>query len=234
LNYCITCNEARELKLALRDKHGKNIFINIDAYILEDCRYDIILGIGSIRRYNLTQHLSPLFLYGETDIEGIENQMEVGQHMIANIEEMVPMPPLGQSERVYTSQKKSPIASSIVSKPSEEITIFLNNLTHENELVHDIINNLTDKDNDVFWKDDLVSLLPDDVEDKEPLSLPQITGEGSFFDSIRELVAEYSDIFSQKISRKAANITPMKLQVHRANWEVNSNRGPPRPQTVSY
>ena len=80
--------------------------------------------------------------------------------------------------------------------------------------------------------------LPDktcrDVPPKRPEDfLSQITFEGdeSLQEDLRLLCLKYSDIFSDELDHKPADLEPFRLDVNRDKWERTCNRGPVRPQS---
>ena len=47
------------------------------------------------------------------------------------------------------------------------------------------------------------------------------------------MIAEYSDIFSENLKTKPADLDPLELKVDEKKWQQTRNRGPPRTQTLA-
>ena len=60
-----------------------------------------------------------------------------------------------------------------------------------------------------------------------------IEGSAEFQKAIRDLIAEYSDIFSENLKTKPADLDPLELKVDEKKWQQTRNRGPPRTQTLA-
>lgn len=67
-------------------------------------------------------------------------------------------------------------------------------------------------------------------EAKKPAE-PIIQGSAEFQASMRKLIEEYSDIFSEHLRPEPADLDPMEIKIDYTKWQTNRNRGPPRTQT---
>jgi hypothetical protein len=65
-------------------------------------------------------------------------------------------------------------------------------------------------------------------------SLPTIEGSEQLQQQLRELCAEFKDIFSTEVKTEPADIPPFEIkQVDVVKWKVSANRTPSRPQTMA-
>ena len=56
-------------------------------------------------------------------------------------------------------------------------------------------------------------------------------GDASLQKGLRALCAEYADIFSDTLPKKAADLKPAEMHVDKEKWEQDSIRTPARPQS---
>jgi hypothetical protein len=69
--------------------------------------------------------------------------------------------------------------------------------------------------------------------DEEILSKITFDGSPELQASLKELVREFKDIFSEHVKPEPADVPAFDLKIDLTKWQVNSNRGPPRQQSGS-
>ncbi len=73
--------------------------------------------------------------------------------------------------------------------------------------------------------------IPDPVSNKTEKVQPHVAGPEQLQKSIRNLVAEFDEIFSETLRSTPAGLTPLELNVDMSKWQKTRNRLPARVQT---
>lgn len=81
------------------------------------------------------------------------------------------------------------------------------------------------------------SRTPEELAKAEALAgdvLPKVVGTSTFHERTREVLTEFSDLFSRTVGVKAAFITPMEFELQPLQWEKLKGQlsGPPRRQSA--
>ena len=180
--------------------------IRLEFHIMQECKYDIIIGIQDIMRYDLIYKNESLFRCKE------------------NITSRPLVRPLVRPEPVVPGQNPMLIPSGRVSMLEE---------TQKVEHISKFIDRIEEAEG-IPFKDESPPWERIVDGDEQFTGIPEkIYGKPEEKEQIKKLCWMYRDIFSTELRSEPANITPMELPVDQKAWEeIKTNKCPPRPQTI--
>lgn len=203
----------------------------INFIIVENIHHPIIIGLRSIRRFDLTQILRAQFVEHNTslmdDIEENHLLYSKDTSLVDNIDNI---------RSLYEDRNEMERSGYIKStNKSYEFVEFINEIYQKADLLSLGENSLNDEE--INWKEDLCDLLPDLSKDNlsdaksQNSDLPIIQGDTELHHRVRDIIFKYKDVFSKTVKTVPADITPMHLNVDMNQWMNPRNRGPPRVQS---
>ena len=190
-------------------------------YSILDTRFPIIIGLPTIRKYNLTIKFPSFF----------------GPLPTATVETTP------SNDRANLSVSSSPVLAGILAvtdnwrqswedaqpTPVTRHQLCLIGGTIKSKM--ELLGNCDPDLDHVVWPDnpfDANFFPPDDTKPTDKIT---IEGSLSTQRKIQKLCEDYSDIFSECVRSEAADVPPMEIKVNPATWQTSSNRGPPRLQS---
>jgi transposase InsO family protein len=189
----------------ITDSHS-TITLSLNEVRVIDGNFDIILGLPTIRKYDLSRKFRSLFA------PSIDIDREIDEHLFQLSQLPGHLAALSSGE-VTRNPKLS--EEKILQYAKEDLL----------ELLEE------DQDVDLEWSDGLETMLPptDGRVDESPL--PEVHGNSLFHQKLRRLLQSHEKVFARTISTQPAKIQPMKLELHEgAKWKSS---GPPRPQSLA-
>ena len=194
--------------------NNQNETINIPVYVLPNPKYDLTIGWETIIKYRLTAKLVDHF---KSDLlkwpEDSCTKSSVGAK---------------ESRRHEPTNLVVSSASSFFSSIniSYNHTKF-NKIIHKSDLLDEEFRD--NYEDDIYENIDMPSYTNNPTQEIDQIKY-QYTER--FNSKAKQLVLEFRDQFSTRLSTEPARIDPMIIEVDTSKWQVKANQGPPRVQTL--
>ena len=196
--------------------------IDLSARILNS-EYDLIIGLPTLRQYALLKEFDYKFTTTSTQFPAL-CPIPAAESLAQCTEETTPVPTT--PVRNWSSNTKSALGAYAMLVNRGEIpatSISKNDLIDIEELASDTIDSFR---NFQPWLEEEFTL-PLVVEG------PRVEGSNFLRAEISRLINEYAEIFSAELGLEPADLPAMELVIDDAKWEVPSNRGAFRTQSVA-
>lgn len=243
-------NSARRIKLATTGAYhvSKGVVCFNFAYLNEltnewevvnclrasviDSEYDIIIGLPTIRKFNITAKVPSFFTESNVKTKharatGSQCECSNGDpdlsHLCYSCEEDLLL-------AAFSYEDPVPLSPSVRAQLSfRQTTPIKKQMRREHMSAY--MNHVSDID-DTENLDEVFPLTDDDeLSDQQLLEAIHIEGPETLRNQLRALVLEFKDIHRSSVRKDPADIPPMELRIDVAKWETAVNRLPPRTQS---
>lgn len=189
----------------ISDRH-ETISLVLQGVRVIDGNFDIIIGLPTIKKHDLSRVFRSLFAPSEDKDYNITEQLlrlsQLPGHLMALSRE--------ESQRV-----PQPSRQHLVQYAKDDLL----------ELLEE------DRYEELGWDDGVEQILPPTDGRVDETTIPIVQGDSPFHNKLRRLLKSHENVFARAIGETPARIEPMKLQL-RAGTTWRSN-GPPRPQSFA-
>ena len=215
-SFCRVVGTLPLLNVTLINDFSNEISLLLSNIKIIEGNFDIILGLPTIRKYDLTVNFRSLF--GNNPKPAVPHKDKIEDHQAALAAQTGWLCTLNNEEVMNTS-KYSFHTSAVSEKHSYEYA------------KEDLLEMLNEDEEDPIWTPTISNLLPktNDMVDEE--NIPQIVGTSKFHSNLRKLLVQNSSVFARTIGSTPAYIEPMKLELE--SNQLFQSVGPPRPQSVA-
>lgn len=225
---CRILGTVKALTIKLENAFHQPIMLELfDIKIIEG-NFDLILGLPTIRRYDLTKHFRSLFQNedGESSVTVKKNQTGQTTTPTTSIEGYVAILQ-SQPDWLCALSAQEIAKADIYSSNSPAISE-----KHRLEYAKDdLLDILADDEEDPLWMPTITNLLPGKDDKLDESNLPDIGSGTKFQSNLRRVMVQNSSVFARTIGPEPARIEPMKLELD--NRQVFQSAGPPRPQSTT-
>jgi len=198
----------------LKSDTDQPIQIELHNVRIIDCHFDLIIGLPTIRKYDLTARLRELFVSDK--VESLDKVLEDHISSIGNSPNWL---------NALTSQELSKFTNDTKQISRKHVIQYAK---------EDLLELLEDGDEFPEWKSDPTDILPTPngtVDEASPI--PLVTGETSFSRRLRKLLHKHQQVFSRTITKIPARVAPMKLIIDKDKNHLWKLGGQPRPQSIA-
>jgi hypothetical protein len=178
--------------------------ITLDAVILEGNKYPLIIGLPTIRKYSLFSKFPSRFDDRPTETTRLsDRKLNSISPNDANLSVLV---------ENYRRSVKELLTGT---KDNDELDSFL----HEDP-----------------WESSARNIFENETENTDHVSesfiMPKLFGSNELQARLRELILQYSDIFSTDLNSESADVQPLDIVVDEDKWHTRANMGSPRIMTT--
>jgi hypothetical protein len=195
----------------------KNVMETITSCFVRvlESKFDLIIGLPTIRAYNLTQKIPSFFVDDGTPVLNVRS----GDTKLI---ESDPLSISNMKERTRRARSSS-----------------MSNLIKELQLctIGDVVDKLdlidaVDNSDYITWPENPFDT-PEEEHSGHFLERIDIQGSEGLQTSLKKLCQSFPEIFLEQVQRNPARVTPMKLEVDKTKWETKDNSLPCRQQSKS-
>jgi len=215
---CSIIGSVENLSVNLITDSSKTMTLDLTNVKVIDGNFDIILGLPTIRKYDLTVNLRSLF--APESKKNSRTKQSVVEHLtvLHNLPNWLAALSAVEQRPQFSSNKQT-------SKKYTE--------KHYIEYAkEDLLELVFDDDEEPEWKPEISDILPhqgEKLDDESPL--PVIHGDGPFQKRVRKILNANRDTFARTIGPQPAVIDPMVLELEEGT--PFRQGGPPRPQSLA-
>ena len=231
----VSCN------LSFFNEINKNIeTINCLRFRIIDTNEQIILGLPTIRQYDLSEKIASFFQKGQTrstcricTSAPVQKISEMNTDPCAQLESFSSYRSLCRPcmdegmdtlKPWFFSRQKAPNI-----KANHQLCELSSRLSKADLFTSEVL----DEDFIDWAEDPFLAESADIPEGRDTRSNQcQFFGSDELQSKIRTLCEEFEEIFSDRVRSEPADVPPMIIEVDKTLWNTNKNRGPPRPQSI--
>lgn len=215
---CSIVGTVASLNISVINDFSQPMTLELHNVKIIEGNFDIIIGLPTIRKYDLTVNLRSLFA---PENKPSRAHRAVVEHIavLQNLPDWLAALTAVEkkSKERFTSDKKTS------TKYSDR---------HYVEFAkEDLLDLLYDDDENPEWKPEISELLPQAGEKLDDEALPEIQGNGKFQSLLRKILHANREVFSRTIHAEPALIEPMSLELEEGTSFIQG--GPPRPQSIA-
>jgi lambda repressor-like predicted transcriptional regulator len=182
--------------------------------------FDLIIGLPTIRRYDLTRELRSLFVERGCGELPVDDRMDILSDKLSK---------LSMLRREMTLVEESIEERAVLL--ATPIRAQLNTLIPKEDILGPASQQVIDAFKSTEDPVELIVQLATEGQREE--SLPEIIGKGQFEDRLRKLVRKYESIFAKTVGLEPAKIKPRRFQINRDSLKEKRKQLslPPRRQS---
>lgn len=214
---------------------GQPLQLSLDFEVIDSASFDIIIGLPTIRQYDITQALRSIFkkstqqsttttttshprvcVFEDFAMRRSKTEHSVARQLQALTGCCMFLAALSQQE---LSNNRYAVARSLAVEYTKEELL---GIPEEDDF------------EEPEWHEDLMDLLPGAVEPEIQSDIPLIKGNLPFQNKLRNVLLKYKDVFRRKLGPVPATVDPHPLNlVANDDWFTSENQGPPRRQSLA-
>ena len=202
-NTCVDLNQTVSLTVSFTNEVNNKIFsFSINAFILKDTPIDFIVGLATIKRYNLFSAVPSLVSETSHNVRSCTDCTKKEPALPKDFINFEDATPLTVDSSLHASLLES--ADRVFGQPVEDL----------NQIPQKV--------------DSFEPWLTDQFPSEDPLSQINISGSNEFRSQIIALCSEFRHLFCQKLPPTPALLKPFDIVVDESKWERPCNRTAPR------
>ena len=205
-------------RVMLQDSnHNDGLIINITAKAIS-CRYDLIIGLPTIRKYSLTDKFAYLFTNAKTKLT------QPVETLCTTV--------LGKAALNTTSVANLSVRAS-TEPPTVKSPLIIVDHSALLDYEPDADDRVDEEPHLAEWQEFLCPRRDSQDIPLDILNLVIISGSEEARHDLRVLVEEFRDVFAIELVGPPARLPPMELRVDHSKWYTRANMMPPRIQSLN-